>query len=187
MQSTTWEDWSKHYRTISDALGTSPSSFNVAPKSTASKTFFGKFWVKLCTSIPASWLSNEATSKSVVSAGKDFWILPPDVCSRSRASVYADAGFEAAGPDLMCNCPTKGSNVVTRPSRSALSFSVRCRLSSLSATILALILSLAATSSCFSLRFAAASFSCSFFFKSSLISCVCFVLLRRISLGSQKS
>lgn len=31
------------YRTINDALGTNPSSFNVAPKSTASKTFFGKF------------------------------------------------------------------------------------------------------------------------------------------------
>ena len=113
-------------------------------------------------------------------------MLPPDVWSRSRASVYADAGFEATGPAFMGICPTKGSNAVTRPSRSAFSFSVRFRLSSLSTKILALILSLAATSSCFSLRFAAASFSCSFFFKSSFISCVCFVLLRRISLESQK-
>lgn len=67
------------HRTISKALGTSPSSRNVAPKSTASKTFFGKFCVKLWTSIPGSWPSAVTTSNSVVSAGKDFWILPIDV------------------------------------------------------------------------------------------------------------
>lgn len=50
------------YLTINDALGTKPSSFSVAPKSTASKTFFGKFCVKLCTSLPVSWLTAEATS-----------------------------------------------------------------------------------------------------------------------------
>lgn len=73
--------------TINTALGTSPSSFNVDPKSSMLKTLFGKFCVKLWTSIPESLPSADATSKRVVCTGNDFWTLPPDVWSRSRLSV----------------------------------------------------------------------------------------------------
>ena len=95
--------------------------------------------------------------------------------------MYADAGFEATGPEVVGRAVAFGTAGGARPSRSAFSFSVlNCR-SSLSAAIFALIFSLAAISSCFSLRFAAASLSCSFFFRFSLISCVSLVLFRRIS------
>ena len=108
-------------------------------------------------------------------------MLPVGSCNRRRVSVYADAGFEATGPEVVGRAAALGATCGARPSRSAFSFSVLSRRSSLSAAILALILSLAATSSCFSLRLAAASLSCSFFFRSSLISCVSLVLFRRIS------
>lgn len=167
--------------TIREALGTSPSSFKEAPKSTASNTFFGKCWVKLPTSRPDSWLMTEATSNNVVSTEKDFWILPVESWSRSRVSVYADAGFEETGPDAV-EGPVAGVVAGTeRPSRSAFSFSAFRRRSSLSAAIFSLIRCLAAISSCFSFRFAAASLSCSFFLRSSLISWVSLVLFRRIS------
>ena len=84
--------------------------------------------------------------------------------------MYADAGFEATGPEVVGRMAASWAAGGARPSRSAFSFSVLNRRSSLSAAIFALILSLAAISSCFSLRFAAASLSCSFFFRSSLIS-----------------
>ena len=109
-------------------------------------------------------------------------MLPLGSCNRKRVSVYADAGFEATGPEVVARGAADfGAAGGARPSRSAFSFSVLNRRSSLSAAIFALILSLAAISSCFSLRFAAASLSCSFFFRSSLISCVSLVLFRRIS------
>lgn len=108
-------------------------------------------------------------------------MLPVGSCSRRRVSVYADAGFEATGPEVVGRAAAFGTTGGARPSRSAFSFSVLSRRSSLSAAIFALILSLAAISSCFSLRFAAASLSCSFFFRSSLISWVSLVLFRRIS------
>ncbi len=112
-------------------------------------------------------------------------MLPVGSCNRRRVSVYADAGFEATGPEVVGRKALAfGAAGGALPSRSAFSFSDFNRRSSLSAAILALILSLAAISSCFSLRFAAASLSCSFFFRSSLISCVSLVLFRRISYNS---
>ena len=41
----------------------------------------------------------EATSKSVVSTGKLFMILPRGVWKRIRVSVYAEAGFDVEGPE----------------------------------------------------------------------------------------
>lgn len=158
------------YLTIKDALGTKPSSFSVAPKSTESKTFLGKFCVKLCTSLPVSWLTAEATSKRVVSTGKVFVMLPPDVWKRRRASVYADAGFDVTGPEVAAGAATDCCAAGARPSRSAFSFAAFRRRSSLSSSILDLIRCLAAISSCFSLRFFSASLICSFFCRSSLIS-----------------
>ena len=109
-------------------------------------------------------------------------MLPVGSCNRRRVSVYADAGFEATGPEVVGRAAAAfEAGGGARPSRSAFSFSDLIRRSSLSAAILALILSLATISSCFSLRFEAASLSCSFFFRSSLISCVSLVLFRRIS------
>ena len=101
-----------------------------------------------------------------------------------RDSVYADAGFDVAGPELVGSCAAAGGAGGARPSRSAFSFSALSLRSSLSASIFALILAFAAISSCFSLRLAAASLSCSFFFRSSLMSCASLVLLRRISYRS---
>ena len=81
-----------------------------------------------------------------------------------RDSVYAEAGFEATGPDGMDGVDaldSAGAAGAARPSRSALSFAALRRRSSLSASIFALILCLAAISSCFSRFLAAASLSCS--------------------------
>ena len=78
-----------------------------------------------------------------------------------RDSVYAEAGFEATGPDGMDGVDALDSAGAARPSRSALSFAALRRRSSLSASIFALILCLAAISSCFSRFLAAASLSCS--------------------------
>ena len=137
--------------------------------------------MKLPTSSPESWFIAEATSKSVLSAENAFWIFPVGSCSRSLVSVYADAGFEATGPDDTLVEAAGGASAIARPSRSAFSFSALRRRSSLSAAIFCLIRSLAVISSCFSFPFAAASLSCSFFFRSSLMSWVSLVLLRRIS------
>ena len=164
-----------------EALGTSPSSFKEAPKSTASKTFFGKVWVKLPISIPESWLTADATSNRVLSTGKAFWMLPVGSCRRSLVSVYAAAGFEVTGPGVVGTVAVPGAVDIARPSRAAWTFSAFKRRSSLSAAIFCLIRSLAAISSCFSLFFAAASLSCSFFLRSSLMSWVSLVLFRRIS------
>ena len=167
--------------TMREALGTNPNSFREAPKSTESNTFLGKFCVKLPTSTPDSWVTIEATSKRVASTEKDLWMFPEGVCSRSRVYVYADAGFDATGPEVVATSAACTAAGAARPSRSAFSFSAFSRRSSLSAAIFCLMRSLAAISSCFSFRFAAASLSCSFFLRSSLISCVSFVLFRRIS------
>lgn len=167
--------------TIREALGTNPNSFREAPKSTESNTFLGKFCVKLSTSTPDSSVTIEATSNRVASTEKDLWMFPEGVCSRSRVSVYADAGFDATGPEVVARPAACAAAGAALPSRSAFSFSAFSRRSSLSAAIFCLMRSFAAISSCFSFRFAAASLSCSFFLRSSLISCVSFVLFRRIS------
>lgn len=80
-----------------------------------------------------------------------------------RDSVYADAGLDATGPELVGICTAAGAAGGARPSRSAFSFSALSLRSSLSASILALILAFASNSSCFSFRLAAASLICSFF------------------------
>ena len=141
--------------------------------------------MKLTTSTPDSTVTADATSKRVVSTGKDFMMFPEEVCRRSRVSVYAAAGFEATGPEIVEAATALVAAGSARPSRSAFSFSALSRRSSLSAAIFCLIRSLAAISSCFSRFFAAASFSCSFFLSSSLMSWVSFVLLRRISCNYQ--
>ena len=132
-------------------------------------------------STPDSCVTAAATSKRVVSTGNDFWTLPEGVCSRSRVSVYAAAGFEATGPEVVGGAAAFGAAGGARPSRSAFSFSVFSRRSSLSVAIFCLMRSLAAISSCFSRFLTAASLSCSFFLRSSLMSAVSFVLFRRIS------
>ena len=136
--------------------------------------------MKVPTSTPDSSVTTEATSKSVASTEKDLWMFPEGVWSRSRVSVYADAGFDATGPEVVAIPAACAGTGAARPSRSAFSFSAFSRRSSLSAAIFCLIRSLAAISSSFSFRLAAASLSCSFFLSSSLISCVSFVLFWRI-------
>jgi len=95
--------------------------------------------------------------------------------------VYADAGFEDTGPDVVAKGAADADAATARPSRSAFSFSAFSRRSSLSAAIFALIFSLASLSASFSRLFAAASLICSFFWSSSLRSCVSFVDFFRIS------
>ena len=110
--------------------------------------------MKLCTAIPLSSVRDAATSNKVVSTGNDFCTFPPAVCNRSRASVYAEAGFDATGPEVVGRGVTAGIGGGARPSRSAFSCSDLRRRSSLSAAILALVRSFATASACFSRRLA---------------------------------
>ena len=167
--------------TIKLALGTNPSSFRVSPKNSLLNTFLGKFCVKLSTSIPLSWFNAAATSNSVVSTGNVFITLPFVVCRRSLDSVYAEAGLEATGPDVVGRGSAARGGGGARPSRSAFSFSARSLLSSLSASILARMRFLASTSCCISSFFCAACFNCSFFLRSSLASWLSLVFFLRIS------
>lgn len=166
-----------------------PASFSVMPKSVASNVFLGKFCVKLCTCVPLSSASLCATSNSVASAGNVFVSVPPGICSRSRASVYALAGLEedAAGAGVAeeegaaAEGGSESGGGSVWPVRAAFSSSALRRRSALSASTLARTRFLASSSACFSRRLAAASLSCSFFCRSSRMSWDSLVVLRRIS------
>lgn len=170
------------YFTINTALGTHPASFSVCPKSTpCENVLVGNVVVKLLTSICFSASSACATSNSVVSAGYVFITFPPAVCNRSRASVCAAAGREAAG--LGAGAAAGAAAAGARPSRAALASSALRRRSSLSASILALMRRLASRSAAFSAFFFSTSLSCSLRPSSSFRSWVSLVDLWRICCG----
>ncbi|KZL68436.1 hypothetical protein CI238_00177, partial [Colletotrichum incanum] len=160
--------------TMRTALGVRPASFRVLLRSIwPSNVFLGNVVEKLVTSKPFSDWSIWATSNRVVSAGRVFKMLPPDVCSLKRASLWFAVAFGMEGA-------VTGPGSGALPSLAALASSALRRRSSLSASILALMRRFASRSSCFSWRFLAASLICSLRCNSSLASWVSLVAFMRI-------